>query len=73
MEKPEYINDEEILKHYDKMLKAVREFDDEVAHICEDRLRHRALELIANGYENSEGFARWALQTSKLDFERWRA
>lgn len=58
-------------KNYEEMIFAVKDSDDEVAHIREDRLRHRVLELIADGHPHSKELAQEVLQTSKLDFLRW--
>lgn len=54
-----------------RCLLAAQANDDEEAHIAEDRLRRRALELIAGGHPDPIAIAGIALATEALDFQRW--
>jgi len=48
--------------------------DDEAAHSAEDRLRERVLRFIADGKaDDPQLLALAALQTSKIEFQRWCA
>ena len=48
--------------------------DDEAAHAAEDNFRERVLRWIADGKaDDPQHLALIALQTSKIDFQRWCA
>lgn len=67
---------DELNKILDEVLLAIKNDDDEVAHSREDKLRNRALELIATGdYTRADcmAFAEFSLRTNKLKFARWCA
>ena len=48
-------------------------WDDEAAHIYEDRLRRFALEAAAGGHPAAQAIAAIALTTQSIDFARWCA
>lgn len=58
---------------FDKIILAIKDQDDEVAHGLEDKFRARCLLLISQGHPNSVELAKWALSTEQLSFCRWCA
>lgn len=56
-----------------KMVQEVAEYagDNEAAHGAEDRLYIAVLEAIAGGAKNPRQLAAEALETRKIDFDRW--
>jgi len=59
-----------VLRHIDEM----REYDSEIAHMSEDQLHHAVLRAIATGQaDDPKALAAAALQTLRLNFDRWYA
>lgn len=60
---------------YNQILAAIKEDDNEKAHVLESILRNRALEMIAEEPPSCDcsHIAKFALKTSGLRFYRWFA
>ena len=61
------------IEDIEKEIEHIKEcrYDNEIAHILEDKLWQKALEQIAEGDENAQEIAKAVLKTKDVSFVRW--
>lgn len=67
------VTEKSIRQQLDEINLAAADGDDELAHHLEDRLHQRVLQYVANGGMNARQFARLAMKSTRIDFQRYMA